>query len=97
MSLGVHLTDPLTLWPSSLLWCLLSCQVAEARARKKKREVMAVKRAKAKAAAVMANPDMTEKEKMAAVRKAVKAKGGELSRPGKVGAEEEERGGEWWE
>lgn len=54
---------------------------------------MAVKRAKAKAAAVMANPDMTEKEKMAAVRKAVKAKGGELSRPGKVRDAEEGGGG----
>ena len=59
-------------------------KVAEARARKKKRLVQRLKQAKAKASAIVGNPDMTERDKMKAIQKAVKGKGENFSRPDKV-------------
>ena len=67
--------------------------MAEARARKRKRAVQRLKQAKAKAGAIAQNPDMTEKEKLRAIGKALKSKGQELARPNKVGATGGEREG----
>lgn len=58
--------------------------MAEARARKKRRAMLRLKQAKAKASAIVHNPDMTERDKMRAIQKAVKGKGDIGARPDKV-------------
>ena len=59
-------------------------KVAEARARKKMRLVQRLKQAKNKANAIVGNPDMTERDKMKAIQKAVKGRGENFARPDKV-------------
>jgi len=59
-------------------------KVAEARARKKMRLVQRLKQAKNKASAIVGNPDMTERDKMKAIQKAVKGRGENFARPDKV-------------
>jgi len=59
-------------------------KVAEARARKKMRLVQRLKQAKSKASAIVGNPDMTERDKMKAIQKAVKGRGENFARPDKV-------------
>ncbi len=58
--------------------------MAEARARKKRRALLRLKQAKAKASAIANNPDMTERDKIRAIHKAVKGKGDLAARPDKV-------------
>lgn len=58
--------------------------MAEARARKKRRALLRLKAAKAKASAIASNPDMTERDKMRAIQKAVRGKGDLGARPDKV-------------
>merc|ERR1712006_74737 len=59
-------------------------KVAEARLRKRKRAQMTLANARSKASAIQSNPDMTEREKLKAIEKAMAAKGTKTSRPGKV-------------
>merc|ERR1712006_62409 len=51
---------------------------------KRKRAQLALANARSKASSIQANPDMTEREKLKAIEKALSAKGMKTSRPGKV-------------
>ena len=59
-------------------------KVAEARARKRKRAMSQLKAAKKQAAAVAENSELSDKQKVRAIAKAMKASGKSNTTPGKV-------------